>query len=344
MMREILARVTNGENLDTESMAAAVSTIMDGEVSHTQMGAFLTALKVRGETEEEIAGAAMALRDRSVPFPGGDPGDALDTCGTGGDGAGTINVSTLVALTAAGAGARVAKHGNRSVSSRCGSADLLVALGVRTDVSPHVASRCLHETGFAFLFAPIYHPAMKAVAPVRKDLGFRTLFNLIGPLCNPAGVKRQLLGVFSVELVPLMAGVLSRLGTKRAMVVSSKDGLDEISVSSSTTVAEVIEGGGVRMRTLEPEDYGINRAKKGVLKGGTPEENAAISLEILQGGNGPVRDAVLLNTAAALEMAGVAGDMREGLDLAAHSIDRGLAIGVLERVRSITNDDFARNH
>ncbi|GBE14115.1 anthranilate phosphoribosyltransferase [bacterium BMS3Abin14] len=339
MMREMLARVTSGENLDTGSMVAAVSTIMDGEVSHTQMGAFLTALKVRGETEEEIAGAAMALRSRSVAFPGGNLSDALDTCGTGGDGAGTVNVSTLAALTAAGAGARVAKHGNRSVSSRCGSADLLAALGVKTDTSPQVAARCLDEARFAFLFAPIYHPAMKAVAPVRKDLGFRTLFNLVGPLCNPAGVNRQLLGVFSEDLVPLMAGVLLRLGTKRAMVVSSEDGLDEISVSSPTTVAEVMEGRGIQMRTLEPEDYGIKRAKQGALRGGTPEENAVISLEILRGSHGPMRDAVLLNTAAALEVAGVAGDMHEGLDLATRSIDRGLAMGVLEKVKLITSQE-----
>ena len=338
MMREILARVTVGESLDSGSMASAVSTIMEGEVSHTQMGAFLTALKVRGETEEEIAGAAMALRDRAVEFPGNGHEDAIDTCGTGGDGAGTVNVSTLAALVAAGAGASVAKHGNRSVSSNCGSADLLAALGVKTDTSPQVAARCLHEAGFAFLFAPIYHPAMKAVAPVRKELGFRTLFNLIGPFCNPAGVKRQLLGVFHEDLVPVMAGVLSRLGTKRAMVVSSRDGLDEISVSSPTTVADVVEGKKVRMRILDPEDFGVPRSNEGVLQGGTPEENAAISLEILQGRLGPMRDAVLLNAAAALEIGGMVKNFGEGLELAEESIDRGLAMGVLERVKIITRE------
>jgi len=339
MLREMLLRVAGGDQLDSASMAAAVSTIMDGGASDVQIAAFLTALKVRGESEEEIAGAALAMRERALPFPGAHLQGALDTCGTGGDGAGTVNVSTLAALTAAGAGANVAKHGNRSVSSRCGSADLLEELGVKIDVTPGTAAKCLDDAGFAFLFAPLYHPAMKAVAPVRQELGYRTLFNLIGPLCNPAGVRRQLLGVFSRELVPVMAGVLSRLGVDRAMVVSSRDGLDEISICAPTTVAEVYGDGRVEVVDLEPGKFGFPERASGAIGGGTPEENASITLEMLKGAHGPVRDAVVFNAAAALEVAGIASDLSEGLALAARSIDTGSALGVLEKVVQITQEE-----
>jgi anthranilate phosphoribosyltransferase len=339
MLGEILSRVAAGGTLDSGTMAAAVSTIMEGEATHAQIASFLTALKVRGETEEEIAGAAIALRERALPFPSIDLAGTLDTCGTGGDEAGTVNVSTLAALVAAGAGAKVAKHGNRSVSSLCGSADLLGALGVKAEVSPKTAARCLEEAGFAFLFAPLYHPAMREVAPVRQELGFRTLFNLIGPLCNPAGVERQLVGVFNRDLVPLMAGVLSRLGSRRAMVVSSEDGLDEISVCGSTTVAEVFEDGRVEIRTMDPTDLGIPLRPSGALRGGTPEENAAVSLDVLNGAEGPVRDAVVLNAAAALEVSGRAGDMAAGINMAEQAIDDKAALHVLEKVVAITGEE-----
>jgi len=339
MLREMLFRVAGGERLDSGSMAAAVSTIMGGDASDVQIASFLTALKVRGETEEEIAGAAVAMRERALPFPSVNLEGALDTCGTGGDGAGTVNVSTLAAVTAAGAGAKVAKHGNRSVSSKCGSADLLTELGVKIEVSPRTAARCLEDAGFAFLFAPLYHPAMRAVAPVRQELGFRTLFNLIGPLCNPAGVKRQLLGVFNRELVPVMAGVLSRLGVDRAMVVSSHDGLDEISICAPTTVAEVYGDGQIKVIDLEPQKLGFPKRDADAIQGGTPQENASISLEMLNGAHGPVRDAVVLNAAAALEVAGIASDITEGLALAARSIDTGSALGILEKVIQITQQD-----
>lgn len=339
MLREVLFRVAGGEQLDSGSMAAAVSTIMEGDVSDVQIAGFLTALKVRGETEQEIAGAAAAMRERALPFPAANLEGALDTCGTGGDEAQTVNVSTLAALIAAGAGAKVPKHGNRSVSSKCGSADLLTELGVKIDVSPGTAARCLDEAGFAFLFAPLYHPAMKAVAPVRQELGFRTLFNLIGPLCNPAGVRRQLLGVFNRELVPVMAGVLSRLGVDRAMVVSSHDGLDEISICAPTTVAQVYGDGQIKVINLEPRKFGFPTRDANVIQGGTPQENAVISMEMLNGAHGPVRDAVVLNAAAALEVAGIASDLPEGLALAARSIDTGSALGVLEKVIRITREE-----
>ncbi|UCG38178.1 MAG: anthranilate phosphoribosyltransferase [bacterium] len=291
MLREMLVRVVEGQSLDTGSMTEAFGIIMEGRATPAQVGAFLTALRMKGETEEEIAGAAVALRDRCVRVPAGAGDGAVDTCGTGGDGAGTVNVSTLAALTAAGAGVKVAKHGNRSVSSRCGSADLLAALGVRIDAPPDVSARCLDETGFAFLFAPLYHPAMKVVAPVRQEMGIRTLFNLIGPLCNPAGVRRQVMGVYSAQLVPVIAGVLRRLGCERALVVASEDGLDEISVCAPTTLAELHGDGTIELGSIEPGDFGLKGHEPRSLRGGGPEEKAALSVEMLSGAGGAVRDA-----------------------------------------------------
>ncbi|MEE8591393.1 MAG: anthranilate phosphoribosyltransferase [Spirochaetia bacterium] len=343
MLRESLGKIVEGQNLDVEAMTEAVGAIMEGQATAAQIGAFLTALRLKGESEEEIAGAAIALRNRCVRLPGldKDPGDLLtndliDTCGTGGDGAGTVNVSTLAAIIAAGAGARVAKHGNRSVSSLCGSADLLTALGVRIDVSPEVAARCLKEAGFAFLFAPLYHPAMKSVASVRQEMGIRTLFNLIGPLCNPAGVRRQVMGVYSEDLVELIAGVLGKLGCQRAMVVASRDGLDEISVCAPTTVAHLYEDGAIEVKTLDPDDLGIKTHQLDSLKGGEPEHNATLSLELLKGAHGAVRDAVIVNAGAALFISGKAPDMDEGMKMAGESIDSGKALNVLEMVKGIT--------
>ena len=339
MLRESLGRIVEGQSLDVEAMTEAVGAIMEGQATGAQIGAFLTALRLKGETEEEIAGAAMALRDRCVRLPGLDEAtikDLIDTCGTGGDGAGTVNVSTLAALTSAGAGARVAKHGNRSVSSLCGSADLLTALGVRIDVSPEVAARCLKEAGFAFLFAPLYHPAMKSVAPVRQEMGIRTLFNLIGPLCNPVGVRRQVMGVYSVDLVELIAGVLRKLGCERAMVVASQDGLDEISVCAPTTIAHLCRDGSIEIKTLDPDDLGIKTHQLDSLKGGEPEHNAVLSLELLKGAHGAIRDSVIVNAGAALVVSGKAADMDEGMKMAGQSIDSGSALNVLETVKGIT--------
>lgn len=344
MLRESLGRVVEGKDLDIEAMTAAVGAIMEGQATDAQIGAFLTALRLKGESGEEIAGAAMALRDRCVRLPdldGASAGDLkandlIDTCGTGGDGAGTVNVSTLAAITAAGAGARVAKHGNRSVSSLCGSADLLTALGVRIDVSPEVAARCLKETGFAFLFAPYYHPAMKSVAPVRQEMGIRTLFNLIGPLCNPAGVRRQVMGVYSEDLVELIAGVLAKLGCERAMVLASRDGLDEISVCAPTTIAHLYKDGSIEVNTLDPEKLGIKTHQLDSLKGGEPRHNAALSLELFKGAHGAVRDAVIVNAGAALVVSGKVSEVDEGMKMAGKSIDSGRALEVLEMVKAIT--------
>ncbi|MBN2720547.1 MAG: anthranilate phosphoribosyltransferase [Proteobacteria bacterium] len=337
MLREKLEAVVSGIDLNLLSMKDAVGVIMEGQATHAQMGAFLAALRSKGECEEEIAGAAMALRERCVPFPGEDSDGAIDTCGTGGDGSGTFNVSTLAALTAAGAGVMVAKHGNRAVSSRCGSADLLEALGVRIDPVPEVAARCLRQTGFTFLFAPLYHPAMKAVAPVRKEMGIRTLFNLIGPLCNPAGVRRQLMGVYNPKLVPLIAGVLKKLGCRKAMVVASEDGLDEISVCAPTSAAFLEENGTIRIQSIDPRDLGLGLHDPRSLKGGDPERNAALSLRILMGEKGPITDAVVINAAAALYVSGKADSLGDGVLLAKEAIDSGRALYVLEKVLAVTS-------
>jgi len=339
MLRKHLGRIVEGQTLDIGAMTEAVGSIMEGQASEAQIGAFLTALRLRGETEEEIAGAARALRNRCVRLPEVDSTvdeGLVDTCGTGGDGAGTINISTLAALAAAGAGARVAKHGNRSVSSLCGSADLLKALGVRIDVSPEVSARCLKEAGFAFLFAPLYHPAMKSVAAARQEMGIRTLFNLIGPLCNPAGVRRQILGVYSEQLIELIAGVLGKLGCERAMVVASEDGLDEISVCAPTRVAQLLENGQIRIDTLTPGDLGLKTHRLDALKGRDPDHNAGLAMDLLRGSSGALRDAVVVNAAAALVVSGKVPGMAEGLDAARNAIDSGRALAVLETVKKIT--------
>jgi anthranilate phosphoribosyltransferase len=338
MLRDKLTTVVEGHDLDQVSMAEALGEIMDGMASDAQIAAFLTALRLKGETEEEIAGAAIAMRDRCVKVPGSGTLNAIDTCGTGGDGAGTVNVSTLAALAAAGAGAVVAKHGNRSVSSKCGSADLLEALGVRIDVSPEISARCLDEAGFAFLFAPLYHPAMKVVIPVRREMGIRTIFNILGPLCNPAGVRRQLIGVYSRGLVPMIAAVLKRLGCEKAMVVASEDGLDEISVCAPTTAAILSEDGDINVISINPSDLGQSIHGPESVRGGDPRENAAISLEVLGGARGPVRDAVLINAGASLAVSGLASDLKDGMTLSGEALDSGKAMEVLRRVKSITSE------
>jgi len=338
MLRDKLGTVVEGRHLNQALMEEAIGVIMEGMAGDAQVAAFLTALRLKGETEEEIAGAAQAMRERCVRLPGPEIGDAIDTCGTGGDGAGTVNVSTLAALAVAGAGVKVAKHGNRAVSSRCGSADLLEALGVKIDPAPDVAAKCLRETGFAFLFAPLYHPAMKAVVPVRRDLGIRTIFNILGPLCNPVGVRRQLIGVYNRDLVQMVAAVLKRLGCEKAMVVASEDGLDEISVCAPTTAALLTEDGAIQVMSLSPADLGMKVHPPDAVKGGDPQENAAVSMELLGGAKGPVRDAVVINAGAALMVAGVAGDLTEGAALAGKSLDSGAAMAVLQKVKSITRE------
>jgi anthranilate phosphoribosyltransferase len=329
-----LKRVAGGETLDEDSAARAFGAIMAGGVGEAQMGAFLAALAVRKPKVEEIAGAVKAMRAamKTVQAPGG----ALDLVGTGGDGQGTLNISSAASLVAAACGVPVAKHGNRNMSSRTGAADVLEALGVKIDLSPDAARVCIEETGVCFLFAQSFHPAMKHVAPVRRALGFRTIFNLLGPLSNPASVKRQLLGVYALEWMEPVAKVLATLGAEKAWVVHGNDGLDEMSISDITHVA-VLDHGRVDVTTVAPEDAGLPRWPLAAVKGGEAPENAAALLRLLDGERGAYRDIVLLNTAAALMVADKAENLRQGAILAAKAIDEGAAKRVLEKLIAVSN-------
>jgi len=316
-------------------MHAVFGEVMDGKASDVQKSALLVALRMKGETPEEITGAALAMRERVTPL-NVYRAQLVDTCGTGGDGRGTFNISTVAALVAAAAGANVAKHGNRAVSSACGSADLLVALGVNIDLDAPRMSRVLEETGIAFLFAPKLHPAMGAVAPIRRELGVRTIFNVLGPLTNPAFARRQVLGVYAAHLVDVIARVLLALGADHAMVVHSHDGLDEISISAATQICEVIDGE-IRDYTLEPEALGVERAPIEEIAGGDSAENARIALAILSGEtNGARRDIVAVNAGAALYVSGAVSTLRDGVALASNTIASGAAMRKLEELASAT--------
>lgn len=325
----LLKRLAAGKTLDAAEAAGAFAAIMSGEAAQIHIAAFLTALAVRGAAVEEIVGAARAMRAsmRKVKAPKG----AIDLCGTGGDGHGTVNISTATSLVVAACGVPVAKHGNRSASSRTGTADVLEALGVKIDVTPEAAEACLREAGFCFLFAPAYHSAMKHVAAVRRELGFRTVFNLLGPLSNPACVKRQLLGVFAAEWVEPLAHVLKELGTEKAWVVHGRDGLDELTTTAPTTVA-MLEHGKIAMREVTPEEIGVSRVPLAAFKGGDAAENAAALNALLGGAKGAFRDVVLLNSAAALVVADKAADLKAGAKFAAEAIDSGAAKDVLARL------------
>lgn len=325
----LLKRLAAGKTLDAAEAAGAFAAIMSGEAAQIHIAAFLTALAVRGAAVEEIVGAARAMRAsmRKVKAPKG----TIDLCGTGGDGHGTVNISTATSLVVAACGVPVAKHGNRSASSRTGTADVLEALGVKIDVTPEAAEACLREAGFCFLFAPAYHSAMKHVAAVRRELGFRTVFNLLGPLSNPACVKRQLLGVFAAEWVEPLAHVLKELGTEKAWVVHGRDGLDELTTTAPTTVA-MLEHGKIAMREVTPEEIGVSRVPLAAFKGGDAAENAAALNALLGGAKGAFRDVVLLNSAAALVVADKAADLKAGAKFAAQAIDSGAAKAVLARL------------
>ncbi|MEZ5332355.1 MAG: anthranilate phosphoribosyltransferase [Thermoanaerobaculia bacterium] len=324
----LLGRVMSGEDLARGEMEELVGLLMDGAVDERVTAALLVALAMKGESVAELAGAAAAMRRRVVAIPHSRP-DAVDTCGTGGDGRGTFNISTAAALVAAAAGAAVAKHGNRSVSSRSGSADVLEALGVRIETGAQEAGRCLDAIGIAFLFAPGLHPAMRAVMPVRRALATRTLFNLLGPLTNPAGARRQVLGVYAADRVEIVARALAELGTDHALVVHGSDGLDEITISGPTMVAEARDGR-VRVLQVEPRDFGVERAPTESLRGGGPADNAAALRRVLAGEPGPLRDVTVVNAAAALVAAGVAADWRDGAERAALALDEGAAEARLE--------------
>ena len=323
-----LAKLARGERLSEDEAALAMGTIMDGEATPAQIGALLAAMAARGETEDEVVGFARAMRARAVPLVSQ---GAVDTCGTGGDMAGTFNISTVASFVVAACGVPVTKHGNRSASGTCGSADVLEALGIRIDAPPAVVQSTLDSVGWTFLFAPKFHGSMRHATSPRRELGVRTAFNLLGPLTNPARPEGQVVGVPKVEFAAFVAGCLKRLGTKRAWVVNGS-GLDELTLCSETTVAELRDGE-VRTFTVTPEGVGLPRAPLEALRGGDPQANAAIAREILAGAPGPKRDVVLLNAAAALVVAGRAADLREGVEQAAAAIDDGRARALLERVR-----------
>lgn len=333
--RAALARLAAGESLDRLETEELFGLLMDGGLSDPLKAALLVALRMKGEAPAEICGAAAAMRRRVIPIPHSRP-DVVDTCGTGGDGRGTFNISTAAALVAAAAGLPVAKHGNRSVSSRSGSADVLAALGVRLEVTPEDAGRALESVGIAFLFAPLLHPAMREVMPVRRELGMRTIFNVLGPLTNPAGARRQLIGVYAAELVEVIARVLADLGTEHALVVHGADGLDEITTTGPTRVAEVRDGE-VRVFSLEPERFGLRRAALPDLAGGSPEENAERMGRVLAGEAGPLAplaDITALNAGAALYVGGLARDLEQGVERARETLAAGSGGAKLEQLRS----------
>jgi anthranilate phosphoribosyltransferase len=323
----IEAIINEGRDLTEAEASAAMREIFAGEATPTQVGALLIALRMKGETVEEIAGMARAMREYALTVEV--EGPLVDTCGTGGDGSGSFNVSTAAAFVVAGAGVRVAKHGNRGMTSNSGSADVLEALGAKIDLTPHQVAECIRETGFGFMFAQAFHPAMKYVAPVRRELGVRTVFNFLGPLTNPAGATAQLLGVARPEVAEKVIGALKLLDSHHVLVVHGHGGVDELSLSGQSTVYELIDGE-ARQYEVWPEDAGLSSAPPDAIKGGTPEENAAALRSILKGETGPLRDIVVLNSAAALVAADQAKDIREGATKASEAIDAGEAKKRLE--------------
>ena len=326
--REALAVVASGKMLTRAEAEAAMRSVMAGEATPAQLGALLAALHMRGETPDEIAGFASALRANALRVMVDD--GAIDVVGTGGDRSNSINISTITALVVAGAGGRVAKHGNRAASSQCGSADVLEALGVKIDLGPEGVAQCVREVGVGFMFAPRFHPAMRHAAPVRREIGIRTVFNVLGPLANPAGVRRYLLGVPSEALGETIARALAELGVERALVVHGTDGLDEISPSADTRTWEVA-GGSVREGTLSPEDLGLRRAPRAEIIGGDPAMNASAARAVLDGVPGGARTAVVMNAAAACWVAGLAGSVYDGVAVASRAIDGSAAREALAR-------------
>lgn len=344
MVREAILKVVEHQNLSMEEMEEVMREIMDGEASHALIASFITALRMKGETIDEITGAARVMRSKVTRIPlksrpvGIEHDDInidletiLDTCGTGGDSTNTFNISTTCAFVVAGAGLKVAKHGNRAVSSCSGSADVLAELGVNIELSPEAVGRCVDEIGIGFLYAPLLHTAMKHAIIPRKEIGIRTVFNLLGPLTNPAGADSQVMGVYEAALTDKLAHVLLNLGTRRGMVVHGMDGLDEITVTRESRVSE-IKDAGVHTYFIDPRDYGFSLAEAEDLKGGTAVDNAAITRSVLSGQEGPKRDVVLMNAGAAIYVGGMAKDLAGGIELAAKSIDSGAAEKKLEEL------------
>lgn len=333
-MIEAITKLVKCESLTEHEAASAFEIIMRGDATVAQIAGFLVALRMKGETPDEITGFARTVRSLATPIEV--EGALLDTCGTGGDGLATFNISTLSAIVAAACGAKVAKHGNRAASSMCGSADVLEQLGVKIDLAPEAVARCIDEAGIGFLFAPVFHPSFRFAAVPRRELAVRTVFNVLGPLCNPAGAKYQALGVADGSLAGKMAQVLVRLGVERAIVFHAGDGMDELSVSSASLVIEI--DGSQKEYELDPVELGLGRAPLEAMRGGGPEENARIAREVLGGATGPRRDVVLLNAAAALRAAGIARDWKDGLGLARDAIDSGRAGDVLVRWARISQE------
>jgi anthranilate phosphoribosyltransferase len=332
MIREAIETLVTGKSLSADEASAVMAEIMDGQATPAQFGAFVTALRCKGETIDEMVGLARTMRAKALPVASGGP--VVDTCGTGGDGAGTFNISTAAAIVAAACGARVAKHGNRAMSSKCGSADVLEALGIRINLSPAEVAECLEKAGVAFMFAPMFHPAMKHAGPPRKEIGIRTVFNLLGPLCNPAGASSQVIGVPNTDLVLKMAATLRALGGTHALVVHG-DGLDELTVTGSTFVCELI-GNALNRYNVVPEDFGLTRYPKDLIKGVDAQWNAAAMLRMLQGETGAFRDAAALNAAAALLAADKVKNLGEGVAKALDAIDSGKALAKLEKFVEVT--------
>ena len=348
MIKNAISKIVLQQDLVETEMIEVMNQIMGGEATQAQVGAFITALRMKGETIEEITGAARVMRDHATPIRVAkaldidreeinlDRGTILDTCGTGGSGTKSFNISTTVAFVVSACGVKVAKHGNRSISSACGSADVLESLGVNLNVTPEQVESCINEVGVGFLFAPALHGAMKYAIGPRREIGIRTIFNILGPLTNPAGADRQVLGVYDEKLVEVLAKVLVKLGCQRGFVVHGKDGMDEITLTGPTRVAEINEGQ-VTLSTIEPEDFGLRRCLLSDLQGGDAEENAAIVRDVLAGSEGPKRDVVLLNAAYALIAAGIVESVDAGLQKARNVIDEGLAKAKLEGLVNLTN-------
>ncbi len=333
MIREAIDILVSGNSLTMEQAAEVMNEIMNGEATPAQFGSFVTALRLKGETVHEIAGMARAMREKAIPVATSGP--VVDTCGTGGDASQTFNISTTASLVVAAAGLKVAKHGNRGISSGCGSADVLDALGVKIDLGPEGVEKCLDEVGIGFMFAPIFHPAMKYASPARREIGIRTVFNILGPLTNPAGAESQLLGVADGALTMKMAEVLSLLGCHHALVVHGEDGLDEITLGGQTTVCELKEFEITRY-LIDPEEFGFRRVSMSSLRGGPPQESAAIIRRVLAGETGPHRDIVLLNAAAALVAGDGAENLKQGIQIAAQAIDSGKASEKLEKLIALS--------
>ena len=337
-IRQTIGAVVDGRTLATAEAAAAMDAIMTGGVTGAQIGALVTALRMRGETVDEITGFAAAMRNHALKVAvDHDAGPLVDTCGTGGDAAGTFNISTTAAFVIAAAGIRVAKHGNRAVTSKCGSADLLEGLGVAIELDPAAVARCIADAGIGFMYAPAFHPAMRFVGPARREIGFRTVFNILGPLTNPAGARHQLIGVGHPEIAGKLARALAELGSEHAVLVHAEEGLDELGLSGPSHVTEYdARAGGIKTYAIAPEDLWLSRSEPASLRGGSVEENVAITRSILDGESGPRRDVILLNAGAGIFAANAAGSVREGVAIAADAIDSGRAAATLERLVAVS--------